>query len=116
MLSQKHTLDWAFNTSGPAHIARSGRSEVSPTYWDAIVGVKGHASFGEGLHWFVPYYADIGAGNSKLTWQAVLGLGYSFSWGDVAVAWRYIDDDFKSGEAIESLAFKGVAAGVSFRF
>lgn len=116
MLKADQTLDWGFRTTGALTIARNGRAEVSATDWDAIIGVKGRAAFGEGRRWFVPYYADIGTGNSKFTWQGLLGLGYAFSWGDAAVAWRYLDYDFKSGEPLQSLTFNGIGAGVSFKF
>jgi len=116
MLKQDQTLDWAFNTTGPLAIARNGRAEVSATNWDAIIGAKGRMSFGDGQRWFVPYYVDIGTGNSKFTWQGIVGLGYAFGWGDVVAAWRYIDYEFKSGEALQSLTFNGIGAGVSFRF
>jgi len=116
MLDMDQTLDWSFVGTGPAGLARTGRSEVSATNWDAIVGVRGRARFGSDLRWFVPYYADIGIGNSDLTWQAIIGLGYSFGWGDVVAAWRYLDYDFESGKLMQSLTFNGVAVGVSFRF
>ncbi len=116
MLDMDQTLNWSFVGTGPAGIARTGRSEVSTTDWDAIVGVRGRARFGSDLRWFVPYYADIGTGNSDLTWQAIIGLGYSFGWGDVVAAWRYLDYDFDAGKPMQSLTFNGVAVGVSFRF
>ena len=116
MLSMDQTLNWAFNGTGPLGIARSGTAEVSATNWDVILGVRGRARFGADNRWFVPYYADIGTGNSKLTWQALAGLGYSFSWGEIVAAWRYLDYDFKSGEPLQSLTFNGAAVGVSFRF
>ena len=116
MLKMDQTLDWGFNTSGVLTIARNGRAEVSSTNWDAIIGAKGRASFGDGQRWFVPYYVDIGTGNSKFTWQGIVGLGYAFGWGDVAVAWRYLDYNFKSGEPIQSLTFNGVGGGVSLKF
>jgi len=116
MLKVDQTLDWAFNTTTPLALARNGRSEVTATNWDAVIGAKGRASLGEDQRWFVPYYVDIGTGNSKFTWQGLVGLGYSFSWGDAAVAWRYIDYQFKSGEPVQSLTFNGIGAGVSFRF
>lgn len=116
MLDLDQTLDWAFTGTGPLGLAQSGRSEVSATNWDAIVGVRGRARFGEDLNWFVPYHVDIGAGDSDFTWQAVLGLGYSFGWGDVAVAWRYLDYEFESGKPLQSLTFNGIAVGVSFKF
>lgn len=44
---------------------------------------------------------DIGTGNPKFTWQAILGLGYSFGCGDVVVARRHVDYEFKSGESVQ---------------
>lgn len=116
MLDMDQTLNWAFVGTGPAGVARSGRAEVSSTNWDAIIGVRGRARFGDDRRWFVPYYGDIGSGNSKFTWQAMAGLGYSFKWGDVLAVWRYLDYDFESGEPVQSLTFNGVAVGVSFNF
>jgi hypothetical protein len=116
MLDMDQTLNWAFNGTGPAGIARSGTAEVSETNWDGIVGVRGRLRFGDERRWFVPFEADVGTGDSNLTWQAILGLGYSFSWGDVGVAWRYLDYDFDDGKPVESLTFNGIAIGVSFRF
>ena len=116
MLKSDGTLNWAFNGTGPAGIGVAGTSEVSATNWDAIIGLRGRARFGSDLRWFVPYYADVGGGESKLTWQAIVGLGYSFSWGDVGVVWRYLDYEFKSGKPAQSLTFNGAAAGVSFTF
>lgn len=115
MLSLDQTLDWQFIAPSPnGLIAPAGRSEVSATNWDAIVGVKGQFRMGDSLQWVVPYYADIGAGNSKFTWQVMLGLGYDFKWGEVGVAWRYIDYDFKSGNAIQTMSFNGPMVGARF--
>jgi hypothetical protein len=116
MLNIDQTLNWSFVGSGPVGVARSGTADVSVTNWDAIVGVKGRVRFGDGLRWFVPYYLDIGTGQSKFTWQGILGAGYAFSWGDVTLAWRYLDYEFDSDKKIQSLTFNGIAAGVSFKF
>ncbi len=118
MLGLRQTLDYTINGSlGSIQLpTRSGRSEVSTTNWDAIVGASGRWRFGEGQRWFTPYYLDVGAGNSKFTWQMMLGLGYSFGWGDLVAAWRYTDYEFKSDEPMQSLTLHGPALGVSFRF
>jgi hypothetical protein len=84
--------------------------------WDGIVGVKGRLAFGSGRQWFVPYYVDVGTGQSDLTWQVIGGLGYSFHWGDVIFAWRYLDYNMKSGSKIESINFNGPGLGVAFRW
>ena len=73
-------------------------------------------AFGESRKWFVPYYVDIGTGESNLTWQAMGGIGYSFGWGDVVAAWRYIDYDMKSGKKIESMTFNGPAIAAVFHW
>jgi hypothetical protein len=55
---------------------------VKDTLWDAIVGVKGTYTFGAERQWFVPYYFDIGTGQSSLTYQIAGGIGYKYKWGD----------------------------------
>lgn len=111
-------LDWTLSGNiGPIAAAdRAGRREADGSNVDAIIGVKGRKSFGADNRWFVPYYLDIGAGQSKFTWQTYAGLGYTFGWGDVLAAWRYIDYDMKSGDAIQELDFNGPAVAVVFRW
>jgi hypothetical protein len=95
---------------------RAGTSEAKLSNWDAIVGVKGRFAFGDGGKWFVPYYADIGTGESDLTFQVMGGLGYSFGWGDIIGVWRYLDYDMKSGKKIESMTFNGPAIAAVFHW
>jgi hypothetical protein len=64
----------------------------------------------------VPYYLDVGTGQSKLTWQGILGVGYAFNWGSIVGAWRYLDYEFKSGSSIENISFNGPAIGLIFRW
>lgn len=118
LLDMDQTLGWSFNgdISGLPLPGRSGSATATLTNWDAIVGVKGRVNLGDERKWFIPYYVDIGGGQSKLTWQAIAGLGYQFGWGSVIASWRYLDYDFKSDSKIESLNFNGAAIGVSFQF
>lgn len=113
-LRQTLTLELSADVGSGTGPGRSRQSSVHPTYWDAIVGAKGQFLFGEGRRWFVPWYADVGAGQSKLTYQAIGGLGYSFSWGQVIGAWRYLDYEFKSSSDVQSLDFNGPMIGVAF--
>ncbi len=64
--------------------------------------------------WFVPYHLDVGTGESRFVWQAMLGAGRAFDWGEALVAWRHIDYTTKSGEAIRSLRFSGSMVAASF--
>ncbi len=95
---------------------RSGRGDGSETIWDAIVGVKGQVRFGDDKKWFVPYYLDVGTGDSDLTWQGMLGAGYAFDWGDLVAVWRYLEYDMPSGDLLENLDANGAAIGVTFHF
>jgi len=113
----KQNLGWQFSADlGPLQPSRSGNSEIKVNIWDGIIGMKGRFAFGERREWFIPYYADVGTGDSDLTWQAFAGLGYSFRWGDVIAGWRYLDYNFKSSSKIEDVNFNGPLVGVAFRW
>jgi hypothetical protein len=118
MLDLEETLRWEFNgdISTLPLPERSGAGGAEATQWDAIVGVKGRASFGAEGNWYVPYYVDVGTGDSDLTWQGMAGLGYSFDSIDVVGVWRYLDYDIGDDTAITSIDFNGPALGVTFRF
>lgn len=83
--------------------------------WDAIVGVKGNFTFAK--RWYIPYYADIGIGDSDFTWQAIGGISFrAASWVDVALVYRYLEWDFESGSLVDDLNFSGPTLGAIFRF
>ena len=81
-------------------------------FWDAVAGFRG----GIGLpgSFYVPYYVDIGAGQSDLTWQVIVGVGWRPKWGEVTLAYRHIEWDFDKGSAVTDINFSG--PGVSFRY
>ena len=118
LADMKQSLDWTINgdITGIPLPGRSGSKELTITNWDAIVGLKGMAYIGGGRTWFLPYYVDVGAGQSKLTWQFNAGIGYQFGWGALVASWRYIDYEMKSGVPIQSLNFNGPLIGAVFRF
>jgi len=114
------TTDWQLSAtvSGPAGaqaFAGSGSITKSEELWDAIIGVRGRVRIGEGK-WFVPYHLDAGAGDSRLTWQGVLGVGHAFKWGEIIFAYRYLSYEQGGNELIEELNFGGLGLGVNFRF
>ena len=76
----------------------------------------GRFAFGPQREWFVPYYVDVGTGESDLTWQIFGGLGYAFKWGDVLVGWRYLDYEFKSGSRLEDANLNGPMIGLGFHW
>jgi hypothetical protein len=118
LASFDQTLDWEFSGNfGPVTPPPlTGTREASVDLWDGIVGVRGRLSFGSQHDWVVPYHFDIGAGDSDLTWQAMVGLAYAFGWGDLGVAWRYLDYDLGSDGPIADMNFNGPALGATFRW
>lgn len=117
LLNSDQTLRWTLaGTGAVGGLARSGVVEADTTNWDAIVGVRGRARLEPGSRWYLPYYLDVGTGASRMTWQAVAGVGYAFDFGDVGLVWRYLDYTFQPSEALQTLTFNGLALGVAFRF
>ncbi len=116
-INVKPSLGWNFSADlGPLNPSRSGSTDISETKWDAIIGAKGRLYFGDNREWFAPWYLDVGTGQTDLTWQAIGGIGYAFTWGEVIAAWRYIDYRFKSGARIDDMNFSGPAIGVAFHW
>ena len=116
MLDMKQTLDWSLASSIPELPTRNGRASVDGTDWDAIVGLKGRYFLGAERKWFLPYYVDVGSGQSELTWQINAGVGYTFQWGSVFATWRYLDYEFQSGDALQSMDMNGPLIGAAFQF
>jgi hypothetical protein len=117
-LDLRQTLRWNISGNlGPIDPAgRSGVHEGTVSVVDAIVGVKGRAALGSEQRWFVPFYADIGTGQSDLTWQAAAGISYAYRWGEISALWRYLGYDMKPGESVVKLNFSGPMVGATFRW
>jgi len=118
MFNLQERLSWTISGSlGPIDpAARSGRAELKNTLWDAIVGVKGRYVFGGRSQWAVPFYLDVGTGESDSTLQAAAGISYAFEWGELNALWRYLKYDLKSGNPISDVSFNGPQVGAVFRW
>jgi hypothetical protein len=118
VLRIKPTLGYSITGDlGPVVIpGREGSKQVDERVWDGIVGVKGRYAFGDGGKWFVPFYLDVGTGQSQLTWQISGGIGYTYNWGSLFATWRYLDYKFQSGKALDNINFGGPLLGVAFRW
>ncbi len=116
--SIKQSLDWSFSGDiGQLPVpGREGSSSVKPTYWDAVIGLRGHAGLGDSNKWFIPYYLDIGTGDSDFTWQAAGGIAYTFKWGQMAALWRYLDYNLPNDGPIADMNFSGPEVGAVFRW
>lgn len=118
LLRMKPTLGYTITGDlGPVVIPiRNGVKQVNEGVWDGIVGVKGRYTFGADGKWFVPFYLDVGTGQSQLTWQISGGIGYSYSWGSAFATWRYLDYKFPSGKAIDNISMSGPMLAVALRW
>ena len=109
------TLDWSFAVAVDSLPGRTGSAEQGVDLYDGVVGLRGNARFGGGK-WFVPYYLDAGAGTSKFTWQGMLGVGYSFGWGDLLLVYRYLSFEQGDEHPVQRFYLSGPALGATFRF
>jgi hypothetical protein len=117
MLRLDTTLNYTLSESvGPlVGPNQTGSRNAAGNTWDAIVGAKGRAGFGANREWFVPYYADVGTGQSQYTYQLSAGIGYAFSWGEVIAVWRYLDWK-EPGDKVPELTVNGPQLGVAFNW
>jgi hypothetical protein len=118
LLEEKVAVDWTLNgniASIPV-IDRAGTVSARDHFVDGIVGIKGRVRIGANQMWFLPYYGDIGTGNSRLTWQLMAGVGYAFGWGELIGGWRHIDYEFRSDSDLNSSNFDGAMLGAAFHW
>ena len=91
-----------------------GPINVSDDSWDAVVGVRGRSRLSD--KWSLTYYADIGAGNSDLTYQGLLTFNYQLESWDLSFGYRYMDWDFGDSGALSGLTLSGPVIGAAYRF
>ena len=95
--------------------SQSLKSFESGDVWDGIVGFKGRYALAD--RWALPYYLDVGAGDSDLTYQTSAGISYAA--GDsfnVALLYRYLKWEFDSSSKFDELSFEGPMLGGVYRF
>lgn len=85
--------------------------------WDPVVGVKGRHALFDGT-WYIPFYLDVGgqSGRTDTTYQAMVGLGKSFSWGETYLGYKTLYYDMKPGALLQKTKLSGFALGVGFNF
>jgi len=113
------TIDWTLGAqftlpNNTPVLSKTGTAEVSRNPVDAVVGIKGRYMLSE--HWSLPFYLDVGAGTSQLTWQAFAGASYAFSWGNVVLAYRHLYMQNESRDVFKRFTLSGPMVGASFHF
>ncbi len=82
--------------------------------WDGIVGLAGRINLTP--KWFLSCYADVGSGDSELTWQAQGAAGYRFDKFDAVFGYRHLDYEFDNPEVIDNMNISGPFAGIRYHF
>lgn len=96
----------------------SANPSINKTGGAGILGLKGMQRLGES-NWFIPFYADVGVGNSTtpFTTQEILGVGYGKDWWAVNLVWNNYYSKIGFGEGQNGyINMTGPALGLSFRF
>jgi hypothetical protein len=97
-----------------------GRSESRKENWfDGFVGLRAELYVTDRWSWRA--YADIGAGGSDLTWQALGTVNYRFSDKlQLQFGYRYLSIDYDDGSGsnrfLYDVDFSGPYVGLQFRF
>ncbi|BBO74840.1 hypothetical protein DSCW_22570 [Desulfosarcina widdelii] len=119
-LWMEQDVDWDLEADidGPGtgqFFTRSGSVTEDGDAWNGVGGVRGEIFLGSG-NWFIPFYADIGTGDSDLTWSLFGGIGYSFmDWFDVMIGYRHMEWD-NDDEVIQKVRLSGPLMGARFNF
>ena len=81
---------------------------------DGIIGAQVLCNLSD--KWYLSCYADVGTGDSELTWQVWPGVGYRLEKLDVVAGYRYLAWKTDDGDVIDDLSFSGPMVGVKFPF
>jgi opacity protein-like surface antigen len=100
----------------PSVVLPAGAGRASRAQWaDVFIGVRAAHKISE--RWSLVGYADIGAGCTKISWQAIAGANYTFSKNMTAkFGYRVLDVDYENSRLQINLKTSGAYAGLGIRF
>ena len=105
----KIKLPIEFDLNAETGVDRQKKVTLGGDNWDGVVGLRGKTTLNE--KWYANYYADIGAGGSKITWQAKVGFGYHFNKFTGTFGFRYLRWNFGSSGELDNLRIIGPYVG-----
>jgi len=103
-------------TAPPTALMKGGGFWPTSDSTDGLIGVKGSLRLSRDGKWYLPYEADVGDGNKNWQYNAFLGVGYHFHWGDVALAVRNLTYQITDRPILEKIRMTGPAIGATFRW
>ncbi|MGA9572729.1 MAG: hypothetical protein WBS20_02145 [Lysobacterales bacterium] len=91
------------------------RVSGSDSVWDGVIGFKGRHNYPDGYSF--NYYADVGGGDSKLTWQLASNFSYDYKKFTGIVGYRYLKWNLgNASEAIDDMVIHGPYVSAKFSF
>jgi hypothetical protein len=91
---------------------KSERVDPGGHTWDGIVGISGVTTLND--KWYVDYYGDIGTGDSDLTWETRVGIGYKFKKFTGTAGLRYQRWNFDKKAELDNLRVIGPYVGAKW--
>jgi len=93
----------------------NGSADSSNTWVDPVIGVRYHYTMSD--HWSIFARGELGAGDSSLTYDAMLGIDYALNdhW-SFGGGYRSIGLDFSSSEADYEIQLNGPLLGATYTF
>lgn len=85
---------------------------LSGANWDFLLGFDGKTLIND--QWYFDYYADVGSGASKLTWQAKAGMGYEFNKWTGTFGFRYLSYNFEESGPLDNMKVYGPYLGAKW--
>ena len=83
--------------------------------WDGVIGFKGRHHYPDGH--YLNYYADVGGGDSKLTWQAMVNFAYDYKKFTGIIGYRYLKWNFKNdAPALDDMTVHGPYMALKWSF
>jgi hypothetical protein len=100
------------------HTTTESSDSSSGDAWNGIVGVRG--KFHLPGKWSVPYFFDVGTGDTDLIWQAFTAIAYKFDRVGLSLGYRHLEWQFDEGDAggdlIDKLYISGPMVGIKYWF
>ncbi|WP_423824048.1 hypothetical protein V5738_08785 [Salinisphaera sp. SPP-AMP-43] len=96
-------------------VGQSFRFQAKDDMTDAVAGLRG--AYRLTPNWSFPFIADVGTGDSDLTWQAFAGTTYSLGHHAFTLGYRHMYWDISgTSRYLDSVDYDGPLLGYTYRF
>lgn len=113
--SVRLSLSYEFSIPGTP-LLKGGGFWPTTDSTDGLIGVKGALRLSRDGKWFLPYEADVADGNKNWQYNAFVGAGYHFHWGDITLGVRNLTYQLSDRPILEKVRMTGPVIGATFRW